>query len=439
MIKEEIIHGGDNKSYLRKKWDKVFYNIVSKRVPEIYKNNGQVLKIDKEEDLKNLIDKNNFQNNKKWKVIIISVPLNNFINLVNFFDKLDATVDEETKIIVNYYSIIWKPFFALFSFFGLINNYKSSLFFSKNTLEIFLRTGNFEVSKNLNNFFIPLQVPFISKLFSIFFNFLPFFNNLNITNIFYIRKKNRKINEQKKMSLIIPCKNEEGNIEKIISEAKKHLTFSYELVFIDDKSSDKTLDVMTDCKNANPDIEIKITKGLGEGKAKAIDEGIKIASGYYSIIFDADLTVGMPDMNLFYSAINNHHADLINGSRLVYKPYSGAMKFLNFLGNIFFSKLASYVTGEKITDTLCGSKCFVTDNYKIFNEFKQKNDIHDIWGDFNILYSSNFYGLKCIDLPVRYYERTEGETKMRKRLFFFFNMLLTSVKALIRFKINFDK
>ena len=101
--------------------------------------------------------------------------------------------------------------------------------------------------------------------------------------------------------------------------------------------------------------------------------------------------------------------------------------------------MASCVTGENITDTLCGSKCFVTNNYEIFNEFKQKNNIHDIWGDFNILYSSNFYGLKCIDLPVRYYERTEGETKMKKRLFFSLIYLSTSFKALIRFKINFDK
>ena len=439
MNNKKIIYGGNDKSLLRKKWDKLFQNIALKRIPNIYIENNQVLNIESEEQLENLIDPKNLENNKKWKVIILSLPLNNFINLVGFFDSLDKVLDEETKIIVNYYSRLWRPFFSLFSFLKLINNYNKSLFFSENTLNIFLRTGNFEISKKLNNFFIPFKIPIISKFFSIILNFLPFFDYFNITRVFYLRKKVYKKRQNQKLSLIVPCKNEELNIKKIVSESRKKLNFPYEIVFVDDQSSDETLKIMEECKSNNSDIEIKIAKGPGQGKANAVNEGIKIANGYYSVIFDADMTVNMIDINLFYSTISNGYADLINGSRLVYRPYSGAMKYLNFLGNIFFAKLASFITGEKITDTLCGSKCFITDDYKIFNEFKIKNEIYDIWGDFNILYASNFYGLKCIDLPVRYYERLEGETKMKKRLYYFFNMLSTSIKAVIRFKINFEK
>ena len=439
MIEEKITFGSDSKSFLRKKWDLLFKKIAIRRIPSSLTKSNQVINIENEEQLKDLINPKNKENNKKWKVVVIFIPLNNFINLVGFFNNLDEALNENTKIIVNYYSILWKPLFAFFAFFKLIKNYNKSLFFSKNTLNIFLKSANFEVSKNLNNFFIPFKIPIISKFFSIIFNFLPFINYFNITDVCYLRKKIYKKRQNQKLSLIVPCKNEEGNIKKIVSEARENLKFPYEIIFIDDQSTDDTLKIMENCKSTNDDIEIKIAKGLGNGKAIAINEGIKIADSYYSIIFDADMTVNMTDVNLFYSTISNGFADLINGSRLVYKPYSGAMKKLNFLGNTFFAKLASYITGEKITDTLCGSKCFITRDYEIFNEFKEKNKINDIWGDFNILYASNFYGFKCIDLPVRYYERLEGETKMKKRLYFFFNMLNTSLKAFIRFKINFEK
>ena len=438
MNNKTIIYGKSDKSFLRKKWDILFKEIALKRTPNIYIKNNQVLNVENTEQLENLIDPKNFENNKKWKVIILSLPLNNFTNLVNFFNNLDNSLNEETKIIVNYYSSLWRPIFALFSILGFINNY-NLLFFSENTINTFLRTGNFEISKNLNNFLIPFKIPFLSKFFSILINFLPFLDYLSVTRVFYLRKKIYKKRQKQKMSLIVPCKNEELNIKKIVNESREKLNFPYEIVFIDDKSSDKTLEIMENCKNANNDIEIKIVKGLGQGRGIAVNEGLKIADGNYSVTFDADMTVNMFDINLFYSTISNGHADFINGSRLVYKPYSGAMRYPNYLGNTFFAKLASFIIDQKITDTLCGSQCFITSDFKIFNEFKINNSIRDIWGTHNILFASNFYGLKCIDLPVRYYERIEGETKMTKRIYYFFNMLSDFFKTLVKFKINFDK
>ena len=438
MNNNKIIYGGDEKSFLRIKWDALFQEIALKRIPNNIKENNQVLNVKSEEQLKELIDPKNFENNKKWEVIVLSLPLNNFINLVSFFNSLDSALNEETKIIINYYSSIWKPFFSLFSALGIINNY-NLLFFSENTVNTFLRTGNFEISKNLNNFFIPFKMPFITKFFSILINFLPFLDFLSVTKVFYLRKKVYKKRVNQKMSLIIPCKNEELNIKKIVNESREKLNFEYEIVFIDDKSTDKTLNVMKNCKSNNKDIEIKIAEGLGLGRGLAVNEGVKLANGNYCVTFDADMTVNMFDINLFYSTISNGHADFVNGSRLVYKPYSGAMRYLNFLGNTFFAKFASYIVNEKITDTLCGSQCFLKSDYKIFNDFKNNNSINDIWGTHNILFASNFYGLKCIDLPVRYYERKEGETKMTKRIYYFLSMLSDFIKTLKRFKINFDK
>ena len=136
------------------------------------------------------------------------------------------------------------------------------------------------------------------------------------------------------------------------------------------------------------------------------------------MIFDADITVDMKDLNLFYKAISEGRGNLINGSRLIYKPYAGAMRTLNYFGNIFFAYLVSYITKVRVTDTLCGTKCFKRSDIEKFDEFEKKNSIIDLWGDFNILFASTYFGLRTIDLPIRYKKREEGETKMNKDIFF---------------------
>jgi len=98
--------------------------------------------------------------------------------------------------------------------------------------------------------------------------------------------------------------------------------------------------------------------------------------------------------------------------------------------------LISFIISSKVSDTLCGTKCFRTEDWKIFEQFRSDNSLDDIWGDFNILFSSSFYGFKLIDLPVRYYERLTGETKMKKRFFYFLNMLKLCLKALVVFKLK---
>ena len=238
------------------------------------------------------------------------------------------------------------------------------------------------------------------------------------------------------MSIIIPCKDEEDNIKKIVDDAKSEINFPFELVFVDDHSEDLTKNKITQEIKNNPDLKIKVYQGLGQGKSRAVDIGVKNAEGYFSIILDADLTVKMSDLNLFYSSITIGNGDVINGTRLIYRLEKNSMRFLNIFGNKFFSLLISYIISSKVSDTLCGTKCFRTQDWKIFEKFREENNLNDIWGDFNILFSSSYYGFKLIDLPVRYYERLTGETKMKKRFFYFLNMLKLCIKAFFVFKLK---
>ena len=424
----------EKKSFLREKWEIFFLKIVKKRMLEFESQNDKILFIRGKDDLKKVL--NDGIENKSYRFVVISTPLNNFDNLVDFFNRINTIFNEDTHIIVNYYSNLWKFLFFITSKLGITNYFENECYFSKDIFDTFLLSTNYRVSNYIDEPLIPINIFFLTKFLYLFSNIFTFFKFFSVTKMCILRKKttNEK-NILKKSSIIIPCKNEENNIENIISEAKK-LSFPKELVFIDDKSDDNTLKIIQEQKKLNPNIEIKIINGLGKGKYKAVKLGLQNASGYYSMIFDADITVDVCDLELFYEAILNNRADIVNGSRLIYKPYAGAMRKLNYIGNIFFAKLLSFIISSNVTDTLCGTKCFKTKDYKIFDEFEEKNKIYDLWGDFNILFSTSLFGLKIIDLPIRYKKREEGVTKMNRKFYFFKNMIITCAKAFYRFKLK---
>lgn len=433
---EKLILENLDKSFLRRKWEDILIKTIKKKISKIYHDNNQVIVLDSEETIKNFFFEENKEIIKSKKFIIILVPLNNFVNLISFLDKIDKIIDDDCKLILNYFNSSWRYIFSLFSFLGLIRNFDNSLFFTKRRLNLFLNCTNFEISRHLKDISLPFNITFLTKFLTIIINLFPFLAFFSFADVYYLRKKTKEINSKKMMSIIIPCKDEEDNIKKIVDDAKSEISFPFELVFVDDLSEDLTKNKINQEIKNNPDLKIKVYQGLGQGKSRAVDIGVKNAEGYFSIILDADLTVKMSDLNLFYSSITIGNGDVINGTRLIYRLEKNSMRFLNIFGNKFFSLLISYIISSKVSDTLCGTKCFRTQDWKIFEKFREENNLNDIWGDFNILFSSSYYGFKLIDLPVRYYERLTGETKMKKRFFYFLNMLKLCFKAFFVFKLK---
>tara|TARA_X000000950_G_scaffold165193_1_gene201895 strand:- start:28 stop:1323 length:1296 start_codon:yes stop_codon:yes gene_type:complete len=422
----------EKKSFLRKKWEEFFLFIARKRIAKICNEKNEVLIIKDKFELKEILKEKKID--QKIKFVIITIPLNNFDNLVEFFDKVNSVFPDETKIIANYYSVLWRPLFFVTSKLKITNYFKNECYFSRKIFDVFLQSTNYKISHYIDEPIIPIRIFGVTKLLYLISNIFPFFKFFSVTKICYLQKKNISKNFANKLaSIIIPCKNEEKNIEKLIDESVT-LKFPHQLVFINDKSDDSTEKVIKNQIEINKDKNIKLISGDGLGKYKAVKTGIKNADGYYCMIFDADITVAVEDLNLFYKAISEGRGNLINGSRLIYKPYAGAMRFLNYFGNIFFAELVSYITNVNVTDTLCGTKCFKKSDVEMFDEFEKINKIFDLWGDFNILFAASYFGLSTIDLPIRYRKREEGETKMKKRFFFFKNMLQSCIKAFVRFK-----
>jgi glycosyltransferase involved in cell wall biosynthesis len=152
----------------------------------------------------------------------------------------------------------------------------------------------------------------------------------------------------------------------------------------------------------------------GKGKWDAVRAGFAAARGDVLVIQDGDLTAPPEDLPKFYQALMEGHAEFVNGSRLVYPMESRAMRFLNFLGNKFFAMALTFVIGQPVKDSLCGTKMLLRSDYdRLLQRITLLGDF-DPFGDFNLLFGSALLDLKIRDLPVRYRDRTYGETNISR-------------------------
>ena len=288
---DKLIFEKGDKSFLRKKWENTLIETIKSKIPNIYYKNNQVIVLDSEEAIKNFFFEGNEDVIRNKRFVILLVPLNNFVDLISFFDKIDKLLHEDCKLILNYFNGSWKYVFSLFSILGLIKNFDKSLFFSRKKLNIFLNCTNYEISRVLKEISTPFKIPFLTKFLTILINLFPFLAFFSFSNVFYLRKKTKQLRTNKMMSIIIPCKNEQYNIKKIVENAKYDLVFPFELVFVDDQSNDLTKKMIEQEIQKNPKLKIKVFDGNGKGKSRAVDVGVKNAEGYFCAILDADLTV----------------------------------------------------------------------------------------------------------------------------------------------------
>ena len=132
------------------------------------------------------------------------------------------------------------------------------------------------------------------------------------------------------------------------------------------------------------------------------------------MILDADLTVPPEDLPRFYEALVSGKGEFINGVRLVYPMEKEAMRTLNFLGNKFFSLAFSWLLGQPIKDTLCGTKVLWKQDYERIAANRSYFGDFDPFGDYDLIFGAAKLNLKIIDLPIRYRERTYGSTNISR-------------------------
>lgn len=205
-----------------------------------------------------------------------------------------------------------------------------------------------------------------------------------------------------KISVIIPCFNEEDNIQECIRRI--NLECPYEIVVVDDGSKDKTIERAKRFKKKNLKV---IGYKNNWGKGYAVNFGIKNSSGKIIVIQDADMSTPPEELPKIIQPILRGDADFVNGTRFIYRMEEEAMKRINVLGNKMFAKLVSFVLGIRLTDTLCGFKAFN------INKFSDMNFKENSWPDFELLFKAKMDGLKIIEIPIHYKKRVKGRSKMK--------------------------
>lgn len=365
-----------------------------------------------------LMDANNIQLNQTYDLIILS-------NLIGYLDDIQLVLEQvrkcchpNTKIIVQYYNSFWEPLIRFTEFVGIKTKTPKQNWLSTKDINNLLFISGFDVFRNTKRLIFPLYIPILSFILNKYLAKFPFFRFFSF-NIYSFAKPlpetNPALYENKySTTVVIPARNESGNIENAILRLPK-FGKHVEIIFIEGNSTDDTWAKIQEIqKKYSSSHDIKIGQQKGKGKADAVREGYKIATGDILMILDADLTVPPEDLPKFYDAIASAKGDFINGTRLVYPMDKEAMRFLNYLGNHFFSWAFTWLLEQRFKDTLCGTKVMfrtdyikLTKNRKYFGEF-------DPFGDFDLLFGAHKLNLKIVEVPIRYRERTYGETNISR-------------------------
>lgn len=216
------------------------------------------------------------------------------------------------------------------------------------------------------------------------------------------------------LSIVIPARDEKGNIEPALRRLPR-FGAPVEVVFVEGNSSDGTWEEIQRVKRMRwPGISVKALKQPGKGKADAVRVGFKACSKDLLTVLDADLTMPPELLPRFYHAYARGDADFINGTRLVYPMEGQAMRFLNWLGNIFFAKALSFTLEASLGDSLCGTKLFSRADHAWMTHWNEDFGRFDPFGDYEMLFPAAELGLGTIDVPIRYKDRTYGSTKIHR-------------------------
>ena len=347
--------------------------------------------------------------------------------------KLRPHVHARTRVIIAGNNHLWRPLFDIAERLGIGKDRPERNWLSVRDLEGMLTLEGYQVVKTERKLLFPWYFPFIHFGLNKFLANLPVIRRFNLMQ-FTIARPLVSPKTGYSVSIVIPARNEKGNIENAILQTPVFGTHQ-EFVFVEGRSDDGTYEEMIRIQEQYPDKDIKVLKQTGWGKGNAVREAFDAATGDILMILDADLTTPPEDMPKFYEALANNRGEFINGCRLVYPMEKDAMRPLNLLGNRFFGWALSYLSGQRIKDTLCGTKVLFKKDYELIKANRGFLGGLDPFGDFDLILGAAKLNLKMVEIMVRYKGRRYGATQI-SRFRDGFQLLKVSFRAALKLKFN---
>lgn len=205
--------------------------------------------------------------------------------------------------------------------------------------------------------------------------------------------------KQQKISIIIPLLNEEESLQELhgqITSVLNSLNCPYEIIFIDDGSTDNSLQVLKDLHKSDTSVQI-ISFRKNNGKSAALAKGFKEAAGDIIITMDADLQDDPTEIPKLIEQINSGF-DLVSGWKKNRKD-----PFIKRHTSKLYNGVTSSLTGLKIHDINCGIKAYTREVTETLNIYGQLHRFLPVLAQWE--------GFKVGELVVKHHSRRFGKTK----------------------------
>tara|TARA_X000000950_G_scaffold287817_1_gene401808 strand:- start:592 stop:2034 length:1443 start_codon:yes stop_codon:yes gene_type:complete len=333
-------------------------------------------------------------------------------------EKIHLLFNKNTRLIISYYSPLWTPLLYLAAILRLKLHNKNAALLNPSDIKNFLKLSSFETVRVERKILVPFKLFGLERIINRFFSTIPIFSSLCLRHYNISRSLNSNVVKKfTSASIIIPCKNEFGNIRKAVDKIPR-FTNDIEIIFVEGHSHDGSWEeinkVIKEKSKTKRGFSFQALKQPKKGKADAVFFAFEKAKKEILIILDGDLTVSPEELNKFWKEICNSKAEYVNGSRLVYSMDDKAMRFLNHIANRIFSILFTWLLGQRFSDTLCGTKVISKENF--LRSKKRNKDLgnFDPFGDFFLIFAASRLSLKISEVPIRYRARTYGETQISR-------------------------
>jgi SAM-dependent methyltransferase len=359
-----------------------------------------------------LADAAEFSSSEKFDYIILSDLVNDLPDVQAVLEILLKVASPDTRIVLNFFNNLWRPILGVAEKSGAKAPVLLQNWLSTQDMQNLLHLAGWEVIKTDTRILWPVGTPVVAPILNRWV--APLLADLCLTVTIVARPKPQPASRaQFSCSVVIPARNEAGNIEAAVQRTPE-MGLGTEIIFIEGHSKDNTWDEIQRVAAKHPKRKIKILKQQSKGKGGAVREAFAAATGDILFILDADLTMPPEELPKFYEIARSGTAEFVNGVRLVYPMEDEAMQFLNMIANKVFGLTFSWLLGQNIKDTLCGTKVLFRKDYEAIARNRAYFGDFDPFGDFDLIFGAAKLNLRLIDLPIRYRARTYGETNIHR-------------------------
>ena len=208
-----------------------------------------------------------------------------------------------------------------------------------------------------------------------------------------------------KLSIIIPCFNEEKTIEQVVNKVLKFKTLEKEILIIDDCSVDDSREIIKKISNLNTSVKC-FFQDKNQGKGSAIRKGFEVATGDILLIQDADLEYDPSDYDKLILPFLEADADVVYGSRFLGGKYVRLHFFWHYVANKILTLITNIVTNLNMTDMETGYKLF---KKKTIESITLKENSFSIEPEITVKLAKKGYSF--YEVPISYKGRSYQEGK----------------------------